>query len=65
MEQQLEEYSEVIRDQRKQIHSITTSIIAKQWVKKKGKSHHCAHYFVTLCGLIVRMMETRQNVFFH
>ncbi len=35
MEQRLEEYSEVIRDQRKQIHSITPSIIAKQWVKKK------------------------------
>ena len=37
MEQQLQEYSEVIRDQRKQIDLITPTIIAKQWVKNKGK----------------------------
>ena len=35
MEQRLEEYSEVIRDQRKLIDSFKPTIIAKQWVKKK------------------------------
>jgi hypothetical protein len=37
MEQQLQEYSKIIRNQSNQIDSSTPSTIAKQWVKNKGK----------------------------
>jgi hypothetical protein len=49
MEQQLQEYSEIIRNQSNQIDSSTPSTIAKQWVKNKGKKGGHMEWMVQCC----------------
>ena len=59
MDQCLEEYSEVIRDQRKQIDLITPTIIAKQWVKNKGKKGGHVEWTVQCDKLVIKLLANR------
>jgi hypothetical protein len=59
MEQRLKEYSEVISDQRKQIDSIKPTIIAKQWVKNKGKKGGHMEWTVQCDKLVIELLANR------
>jgi hypothetical protein len=59
MEQQLKEYSEVIRDQTKLIDSFKPTIIAKQWVKNKGKKGGHMEWTIQCDKLIIELLANR------
>ena len=59
MERRLKEYSEVISDQRKQIDSIKPTIIAKQWVKNKGKKGGHMEWTVQCDKLVIELLANR------
>ena len=59
MEQRLEEYSEVIRDQTNLIDTFKPTIFAKQWVKNKGKKGGHMEWTVQCDKLIIELLANR------
>jgi hypothetical protein len=59
MEQRLEEYSEVIRDQTNLIDTFKPTIFAKQWVKNKGKKGGHMEWTVQCDKLVIELLANR------
>jgi hypothetical protein len=59
MEQQLEEYSAIICNQKDKIDSMTPAIFAKQWVKNHDKRGGHMKWMVECDRLILEMLANR------
>ena len=59
MEQQLEEYSAIIRTQGDTIGSMTTPTIAKQWAKNKDKKGRHMQWTVQCNKLVIELLANR------